>query len=87
MTIIEMAKVTSKGQVTIPNRVRKLLNLDMGSSVAFGLTKKGVVLLRCKVTTEAPYTAEEWEKIEKLAAKKGKVYKSAKEAMKHIETL
>lgn len=87
MTIIEMAKVTSKGQITIPNRVRKILHLDRGSSVAFGLSKQGVVLLRCKVTTEAPYTAQEWDKIEKLAATKGKVYKTAKDAIKHLEAL
>ena len=30
MTIMETAKITSKGQVTIPNRVRKFLNLQEG---------------------------------------------------------
>ena len=43
MTIIETAKVTTKGQVTIPSRIRKILHLEEGSSVAFGLTKEGVV--------------------------------------------
>jgi AbrB family looped-hinge helix DNA binding protein len=85
--MIETAKVTSKGQVTIPNRIRKLLHISSGSSVAFGLSREGVLLLPCKVTVESPYTATEWAKIEKLASAKGKVYKSAKRAKKHIEAL
>ncbi len=87
MTVIETAKITSKGQVTIPNRIRKLLHVQAGASLAFGLTKGGVVLLPCKVTAESPYTPAEWAKIEKLASIKGKIYKSPKKAKKHIEAL
>lgn len=87
MTILETAKVTSKGQVTIPSRIREILHVSAGTSIAFGLSKEGVVLLPCKVTVESPYTASEWAKIEKLASAKGKVYKSAKKAKKHIEAL
>jgi len=87
MTIMETAKITSKGQVTIPNRVRKFLHLQEGASVAFGLTRQGIILLPCKVTAESPYTSEEWLKIGKLASAKGKTYKSAKKAKKHIEAL
>ena len=87
MTIIETAKITSKGQVTIPNRVRKILHLQKGTSVAFGVSKKGVLLLPCKVIVESPYTSEEWTKIEKLASAKGKIYKSVQDAKKHIEAL
>jgi AbrB family looped-hinge helix DNA binding protein len=84
MTIIETAKVTSKGQVTIPNRIRQILHVSAGTSVAFGLGKEGVVLLPCKVTATSPYTPYEWAKIEKLASKKGKVYKNFKKAKQHI---
>lgn len=87
MTIIETAKLTSKGQVTIPNRIRKLLHVKEGTSIAFGLSKEGIILLPCKLTAESPYTPKEWEKIERLALAKGKVYKSSKEAIKHIEAL
>jgi len=87
MTIIEIAKVTSKGQVTIPNRIRKMLHVSAGASVAFGVSKEGVILLPCKVTAESPYSPSEWVKIEKLASAKGKIYKSAREAKKHIESL
>ena len=87
MTIIETAKVTSKGQVTIPNRIRELLHVSTGTCIAFGVSKEGIILLPCKVTVESPYTQFEWLKIEKLASAKGKVYKTAKEAKKHIEAL
>ncbi len=87
MTVLETAKVTSKGQITIPNRIRKLLRLQIGASLAFGLSKEGVLLLPCKVTAESPYTSSEWAKIEKLASAKGKAYKSAKAAKKYIESL
>lgn len=87
MTVIETAKVTTKGQVTIPNRIRKILHLQEGSSVAFGLTKEGVVLLPCKVTAQSPYSSKEWAKIERLASEKGKVYASAEAAKKHLKAL
>lgn len=39
------AKVTAKGQVTIPKRIRDLLGIQAGSKVAFGLTEDGRVTL------------------------------------------
>lgn len=87
MTIIETAKITSKGQVTIPNRIREILQVSTGACIAFGVSKDGVILLPCKVTAESPYTPSEWARIEKLASARGKVYKTAKEAKKHIEAL
>jgi antitoxin PrlF len=30
-----VAKITSKGQITIPRRIRKLLNLQAGDSISF----------------------------------------------------
>ena len=87
MTVLETAKITSKGQITIPNRIRKLLRVETGASLAFGLSREGILLLPCKITAESPYTPDEWAKIEKLAFAKGKVYKSAKKAKKHIEAL
>ena len=87
MTIIETAKITSKGQVTIPNRIRKLLNLKEGASIAFGLSRQGIVLLPCKVTVESPYTLKEWAKIKRLTSVKGKIYKTTRAAKRHIETL
>lgn len=87
MTIIETAKITTKGQVTIPNRIRKLLHLQEGASVAFGVTKEGVMLMPCEVTARSPYTPKEWQQIEKLASEKGKSFSSADTAKKHLAGL
>ena len=38
--------VTSKGQVTIPKKVRDRLGIEAGSAVAFELTDAGEVVLR-----------------------------------------
>ena len=38
--------VTSKGQVTIPKKVREFLDIKPGSAVAFELTSTGDVVLR-----------------------------------------
>lgn len=38
--------LTSKGQVTIPKKVREFLGLRAGSSVDFDMTKTGQVVLR-----------------------------------------
>ena len=87
MTIIDTTKMTSKGQVTIPNPVRKLLHLHEGSSVAFTVTKHGIVLLPCEVTARSPYSLKEWKKIEKLASEEGKVFSSSDAAKKHLAGL
>ncbi len=87
MTIIETAKVTTKGQVTIPSRIRKLLHLEEGSSIAFGIGKNGIMLMPCEVTAKSPYTPKEWQKIEKLASEKGKTFSSDESAKNHLASL
>ncbi len=87
MTILETAKITTKGQITIPNRIRKLLHLKEGSAVAFGVSKEGVLLLPCEVNAKSPYTTKEWTKIEKLAAEKGKTHQTTAAAKAHIHSL
>lgn len=87
MNIVETAKITSKGQVTVPSKVRKILHLKEGSTVAFGMDKNGVVLMPCEVTVKSPYTPKEWAKIEKIAFAKGKLFSSAKQAKGYIDSL
>lgn len=87
MSIIETSKITSKGQVTIPNRIRKLLHLKEGSAVGFSLTKNGIILVPCQVTAQSPYTPKEWAKIEKLANAKGKAFVSTEKAKDFIKSL
>ena len=87
MTIIDTTKMTSKGQVTIPNRVRKLLHLQEGSSIAFTVTKHGIILVPCEVTARSPYSPKEWQKIEKLSGEKGKTFVSDDAAKKYLAGL
>lgn len=47
-----MATVTSKGQITLPKKVRDELGLEPGSQVEFEVNS-GVVILRKRVPTEA----------------------------------
>ncbi|MBN1271470.1 MAG: AbrB/MazE/SpoVT family DNA-binding domain-containing protein [Candidatus Aminicenantes bacterium] len=87
MNYTETAKMTSKGQVTIPSTIRDILRLEPGSTVMFKVTDKGVILSPCEVREKTIYTKEEWAKIEKLVAEKGKSYKTSDEAKKHIRSL
>ena len=84
MEIIEIARMTSKGQVTVPAPIRDIFNLKKGSSVIFKLTDKGVIFLPCEIKERETYTQEEWIKIERLVAERGKTYKSAKGAKRHL---
>ena len=38
-----IAKITSKGQITIPREIRELLNLNAGDSISFSTDKEGRV--------------------------------------------
>ena len=87
MEIIEIAKMTSKGQVTVPASIRGVLNLQKGSSVMFKLTEKGVSFMPCEVKARETYTQEEWGKIERLVAERGRTYRTSRGAKEHIKSL
>ena len=87
MEIIEIAKMSSKGQVTVPAPIRDIFNLKKGSSVIFKLTDKGVFFLPCEILERGTYTQQEWGKIERLVAERGKSYKTAQGARKHLRAL
>jgi len=87
MEIIEIARMTSKGQVTVPAPIREIFNLKKGSSLLFKLTDKGVFLMPCEIKVRETYTQEEWSKIERLVAERGRSYKTTKGARKHLKSL
>lgn len=87
MELSEIAHITSKGQVTVPAAIREILNLQKGSAVIFKVTDGGVLFLPCEVKARETYTQEEWGKIERLVAERGKTYKSAQGARKHLKAL
>jgi AbrB family looped-hinge helix DNA binding protein len=87
MELIETAKMTSKGQVTVPAPIRAIFDLKKGSSVIFKVTDRGVLFLPCEITERDTYTQEEWVKIRRLVAERGKVYKTSKGAREHLRSL
>jgi AbrB family looped-hinge helix DNA binding protein len=48
MAVSEDATITSKGQVTIPKRIRDELGLDAGTEVEFILEEDGTIRVRQK---------------------------------------
>lgn len=87
MATQEILKISPKGQVTIPNRIRKLLHLKESGFISLKVTREGVLLYPVEIKKKSPFTAEELEKIEKLALKKGKVFKSSGAAKKFLRSL
>ena len=51
-TFLDTAKVISKGQVTIPKRIRKLLDLQNGDYVTFVVNKDKVQIQNSKAFIE-----------------------------------
>lgn len=51
-TFMDTAKVMSKGQVTIPKRIRKLLDLQNGDYVTFVVNKDKVQIQNSKTFIE-----------------------------------
>ena len=49
MEIIEMATMTSKGQVTVPAPIRDIFNLKKSSTVIFKVTDKGIFFMPCEI--------------------------------------
>jgi len=87
MEIIEMATMTSKGQVTVPAPIRDIFNLKKGSTVIFKVTDKGIFFMPCEIKEKDAYSQEEWGKIERLVSECGKSYKTATGARKHLKSL
>ena len=51
-TFMDTAKVMSKGQVTIPKRIRELLNLENGDYVTFVVAEGKIQIVNSKTLIE-----------------------------------
>jgi AbrB family looped-hinge helix DNA binding protein len=87
MELTEIARMTSKGQVTVPAPIRAIFNLKKGSAVIFKVTDNGALFLPCEITERETYTKDEWSKIKRLVAERGKSYKTSKGARRHLKSL
>jgi AbrB family looped-hinge helix DNA binding protein len=55
-----IARLTSKGQVTIPKQIRDALNMEPGCTVQFGFNQEGDVVIR-KVDAKASRKPDRFE--------------------------
>ncbi|PKM37415.1 MAG: AbrB family transcriptional regulator [Gammaproteobacteria bacterium HGW-Gammaproteobacteria-10] len=66
----QLAKISSKGQVTIPANVRKKLHLEAGDTVVWETTEDGCVWVRRVNPLDVEYlsavsgTLSEWSSVE-----------------------
>jgi len=66
MEPVVTSKLTTKGQATIPNKVRKMLDLRPGDSVAFEIDQSDRILIRKAMPIDFEYaralegTLTEW---------------------------
>jgi AbrB family looped-hinge helix DNA binding protein len=81
-----VATVSSKGQVTLPKRVRELLRLHVGDYVRFDPKAGGVLVSRVALEPEG-FTEDEWRALGRLADQAGRRYKTARAFLKDLERL
>jgi len=81
--------VTSKGQITIPSKIREMLHIaSKGDMVGFIPMKEGVMIKHLELAgAKEEFSEEEWDKLEKLANRKGRTYRNAKSFLKAVEKL
>ena len=91
MSHLMVSPVTNKGQVTLPKTVRDVLGLKAGPDmVAFRVERNGkveIVPVEIREKKASPYNEDEWAKIGRLSAQRGKSFASAKAAKKHLKGL
>ena len=88
-----LTKLTRGGQVTLPKEIRIKTNMQPGDFVEVKLDEEGRIVLTPKKLVDAGqayFWAEEWQKGERKAdedIKAGRVkrFKSAADAVKHLE--
>jgi AbrB family looped-hinge helix DNA binding protein len=88
-----LTKLTSGGQVTLPKEIRIKTNMQPGDFVEVNLDEEGRIVLTPKKLVDASqayFWTEEWQNGERKASediKAGRVkrFKSAADAVKHLE--
>ena len=82
-----MARVTSKGQVTLPKAVREALGIREGTLVGFEVARDTAVLRTLGLVADDPFGEAEWRALAKVARARGRRFRSAEAARRHLDTL
>lgn len=81
------SRITTKGQITLPKRVREALGLGAGSLVGFEVKGRRAVLTPLALVADDATAAQDWPQLEKLVRSRGRRFASAAAARKHLERL
>ena len=86
-----VAKVRSKGQITLPREVREAAHLEEGDPIEFTITPDGILMRPKKVidADQAWFWTPEWQAGEReadaeIAAGKGRVFYSTEEFLAYL---
>ena len=93
MSVYYKTRLRPKGQITLPSRIRKLLNLNAGDDLAFSVDEQGRVnLSRLEVIhpEQAWFWTERWQKMEReveedIAAGRTKTFDSVDDFINYLD--
>ncbi|MFZ3062639.1 MAG: AbrB/MazE/SpoVT family DNA-binding domain-containing protein [Actinomycetota bacterium] len=78
-------QLSKRKTITIPVEILKHVGAEPGD--LFEISDDGHRIILVPKIVEDKFTEEEWEKLERLAKEKGKVYRSAPKAKEHLKRL
>lgn len=79
--------VSSKGQVTLPKRVREKLHIQEGDLLRLQRRDNEIIIKRVELATDEKLSDAEWDKLEKLARSKGKTFGNAEGFLKKLKRM
>lgn len=86
---MELSRITTKGQITLPSSIRKRFGLGTGQQVMFEATEAGILVKPVKIhdlTRESKWKKELQIALKQVETGQGTFYGSTEEFMRALET-
>ncbi|MCE5230070.1 AbrB/MazE/SpoVT family DNA-binding domain-containing protein [bacterium] len=86
---MELSRITTKGQITLPSSIRKRFGLGTGQQVMFEATEAGILVKPVRIqdlTRESKWKKELRIALKQVETGQGTFYGSTEEFMKALET-
>ena len=81
-----LAILSSKGQLTLPKPLRKVLKMQEGQRLLLEESRGGILVKKVDIhKVDDGLEQAEWEELQRLASRKGKVYKSGKAFLRSLK--
>lgn len=92
MKQIDTTTISSKGQITIPTKIRHALKIQSGQTFTFHLRKDGILIKPVDVEITDKTATDEWEQgikaaMEDIKAGRVRRFQSEKALMAHLDRL